>query len=127
MKTNKIIYWAVTGIVSAAMLFSAFSYLINQEMKAAFIHLGFPAYFRVELAIAKIIGVLLLLIPFVNKELKDMAYVGFAITFVSAFIAHTSSGDPLSVAIMPLLFLSLLVVSLIYRNKLISQKTVSLS
>ena len=126
MKTNKIIYWATTGLLGAAMLFTAFNYFTNQEMKAAFVHLGFPAYFRVELAIAKIIGTLLLLLPFVNKELKDMAYVGFAITFVSAFIAHTSSGDPLSVAIMPLIFLGLLVVSLIYGNKLFSRTRGSL-
>ena len=88
-------------------------------MKGAFVHLGFPNYFRVELAIAKIIGVLVLLIPSIPKEIKDMAYVGFAITFISAFIAHTSSGDPLSVAIMPLIFLGILAVSFIYSKKLI--------
>ncbi len=117
MKKNRIIYWIATGILGAMMLFSAFGYLTNEGMKAAFVHLGFPAYFRVELAIAKIIGVLVLLIPIIPKEIKDMAYVGFAITFISAFVAHTSSGDPLSVAIMPLIFLGILVVSFIYNNK----------
>ena len=122
MKKNKIIYWIATGILGAMMLFSAFGYLTNENMKAAFVHLGFPAYFRVELAIAKIIGVLVLLIPIFPKEIKDMAYVGFAITFISAFIANTSSGDPLSVTIMPLIFLGILVVSFIYSNKLISHR-----
>ncbi|MEJ7685022.1 MAG: DoxX family protein [Segetibacter sp.] len=117
MKKNKIIYWIATGILGAMMLFSAFGYFANEEMKAAFVHLGFPGYFRIELAIAKIIGALVLLIPFIPKEIKDMAYVGFAITFISAFIAHTSSGDPLSVAIMPIIFLGILVVSFIYSNK----------
>ena len=126
MRTHKIIYWTATGIVSAMMLFIAFRYLTNQEMKAAFVHLGFPAYFRIELAIAKIIGALLLLLPFVNKKLKDVAYVGFAITFVSASIAHASIGDPLSAALMPLIFLGLLVVSFIYSNKLFSRTQSSL-
>ena len=128
MKKNKIIYRIATGIIGAMMLFSAFGYLTNETMKAGFVHLGFPAYFRVELAIAKIIGVLVLLISISPKEIKDMAYVGFAITFISAFIAHTSSGDPLSVAIMPLIFLGILVVSFIYSNKLIThRKSASLS
>lgn len=122
MKKNKIIYWTATGILGAMMLFSGFGYLTNETMKAGFVHLGFPSYFRVELATAKIIGVIALLIPIFPKEIKDMAYVGFAITFISAFIAHTSSGDPLSVAIMPLIFLAILVVSFIYHNILIIQR-----
>jgi hypothetical protein len=136
MRKNKIIYWAATGILVAMMLLSAYGYLTNEQMKAGFVHLGFPAYFRIELAAAKIIGVLVLLIPFIPRRVKDAAYVGFAITFISAFIAHTSSGDPLSVAIMPLIFLGILVVSFIYSNKFIPiavgnefrhQKTVSVS
>ena len=118
MKKDKIIYWAATGILGAMMLFTAFNYLTNEEMKAAFVHLGFPAYFRIELAIAKIIGAIVLLIPAVPQRIKDWAYAGFAITFISAFIAHTSSGDPLSVAILPLIFLGILIVSFIYNNKL---------
>ncbi|WP_299289298.1 DoxX family protein [uncultured Mucilaginibacter sp.] len=125
MKKNKIIYWTATGIIGAMMLFSAFSYLTNQEMKAAFVHLGFPNYFRIELAIAKIIGVIVLLLPFIPKEIKDMAYVGFGITFISAFIAHTSSGDPILVAIMPLIFLGILVVSFTYSKKYLAIRNVS--
>lgn len=124
MKKNRIIYWTTTGILAAMMLFSAFGYFTNEEMKAAFVHLGFPGFFRIELAIAKIIGVLVLLIPFIPKEIKDMAYAGFAITFISAFIAHTSSGDPISVAIMPLVFLGILLVSFIYNNKYVAIRNV---
>jgi hypothetical protein len=123
MKKNKIIYWTATGILGAMMLFSAFGYLTNEEMKAGFVHLGFPAYFRVELAIAKIIGVLALAIPIIPKEIKDFAYIGFAITFISAFIAHSSSGDPISVAMMPLLFSGILFVSFRYKNKLFAYRT----
>jgi hypothetical protein len=117
MKRKKIIYWTVTGILGVMMLFSAYGYLTNEEMKGGFVHLGFPAYFRIELAIAKLIGTFLLLIPSIPKRIKDVAYTGFAITFISAFIAHTSSGDPLSVAIMPLIFLGILAMSFIYSIK----------
>lgn len=79
-------------------------------MAAAFHHLGYPDYFRIELAIGKIIGAILLLAPLAVR-IKEWAYAGFAITFMSAFIAHTASGDPVANRIMPLIFLVLLIVS----------------
>lgn len=117
MKKNKIIYWTVTVLFGAMMLFISYSYFTNDEMKGAFIHLGFPSYFRIELAIAKIIGVVLILMPIIPIRIKELAYAGFALTFISAFIAHTSSGDPMSVAIMPLIFLGVLAASYFYNNK----------
>lgn len=92
------------------MLFSAFAYFTSEQMVAAFQHLGFPGYFRIELGIAKILGVVALLIPG-KLLLKEWVYAGFSITFVSAFIAHTNSGDPLSVAFPPVAALVLLMAS----------------
>ena len=63
MKTTKIIYWATTALLALMMTFSAYSYLTQAEMKQGFEHLGFPDYFRVELAIAKVLGVVALLAP----------------------------------------------------------------
>ena len=61
-------------------------------MAEAFAHLGFPDYFRVELAWAKLLGVVLLLAP-VPARLTEWAYAGFAITLGSALIVHLSVGD----------------------------------
>jgi hypothetical protein len=118
MKKDKIIYWTTTGLVSAMMLFSAYSYLTNETMKNGFVHLGFPGYFRVELAIAKLFGALVLILPMLNAKVKEFAYFGFAITFISAFIAHLSSGDPMKIAISPVVFLAILAVSYLYFQKL---------
>lgn len=118
MNTNKIIYWTTTGIIAAMMLFSAFSYLTNSDMKAAFVHLGFPNYFRIELAVLKVLGALVLLLSIVSDKIKSFAYFGFALTFVSAAIAHYASGDPISVAITPLVFLVILGVSYIFYGKI---------
>ena len=117
MKTNNIIYWITTIIIAAMMLFSAYAYLTSDQMKGAFVHLGFPSYFRVELAVAKILGVLVLLVPGIPKRAKEFAYFGFAIVFISAFIAHIASGDPIKVAIMPVLFLAVLSISYIFYHK----------
>jgi len=124
MKKDKIIYWSTTGLVGFMMLFSAYSYLTNPQMAGAFKHLGFPNYFRIELAIAKILGATVLLTPLIPTKIKEWAYVGFAITFISASIAHTSSGDTAAMIITPLVFLSILIVSNIYLHKINAAKNV---
>jgi len=118
MKTIKISYWVTTSIVSLTMAFAAYSYLTQDAVKQGFQHLGFPDYFRVELAIAKLIAAILLLAP-VAPRVKEWAYAGLTIVFISAFIAHTASGDPVSKVSMPVVFLVVLAVSYItYHKKL---------
>jgi hypothetical protein len=123
MKKNKIIYWTSTAIVSGMMLFSAFNYLTNEQMKGAFVHLGFPSYLRVELATAKILGALALIIPAIPFTIKQFAYFGFAITFISAFLAHVSVSDSANYAAMPMIFLVILGVSYFYNQKTFNLKT----
>lgn len=90
-------YWISTALFSAMMALSAFAYLTQPMMAEAFIHLGFPAYFRVELAIAKLIGVAVLLAP-VPARLKEWAYAGFTITLISAIVAHSTVDGPAKAA-----------------------------
>jgi len=116
MKKDKIIYWTATGIVATVMLWSAFNFSLNEEMKGAFAHLGLPNWFRIELTVAKILGALALLIPTIPNRIKEFAYCGFTITLISAIIAHFSSGDGIS-SIDPLVFLGILIVSYLYYYK----------
>lgn len=116
MKATKITYWITTVIIAAMMIYSAYAYLTKPEMEQAFQHLGYPGYFRVELAVLKLIGSVLLLAP-VAGRVKEWAYSGFAITFVSAFIAHTASGDPVNYRAMPVIFLVLLGISYVSYHK----------
>lgn len=116
MKLVKITYWVTTGIVALMMTFSAFMYVSKPEMKAGFQHLGFPNYFRWELAIAKLLGAVVLLAP-VPARLKEWAYAGFGIVFISAFLAHSASGDPAANAISALVFFAIMVVSYITWHK----------
>src|SRR5512141_25278 len=85
-------YWIVTALFCLQMSFTAYAQLRLPQVAEAFTHLGFPAYFRVELSWAKLLGVVLLLAP-VPARLKEWAYAGFAITLGSALIAHFSVGD----------------------------------
>ena len=91
-KAMTIVYWIVTGLFCLQMSFTAYAQLRLPEVAEAFNHLGFPAYFRVELLWAKLLGVVLLLAP-VPARLKEWAYAGFAINLFSALIAHIAVGD----------------------------------
>jgi hypothetical protein len=125
MKKDKIIYWTTTGIVCAVMLFSAINFSFNRPLSPAgesFAHLGLPNYFKIELTVAKILGVLALLIPNIPTKAKEFGCFGFAITLVSASIAHFSTGDGIQFIIDPLLFLGALIVSYWYFHKIKSNQ-----
>src|SRR5215212_9533455 len=87
-----VVFWIVTVLFCLQIGFTAYAQLVLPQVAEAFTHLGFPAYFRVELSWAKLVGVVLLLAP-VPARLKEWAYAGFAITLASALIAHLSVGD----------------------------------
>jgi hypothetical protein len=87
-----IAFWAVTVLLCLQMGFTAYAQLTLSQVAEAFTRLGFPDYFRVQLAWAKLVGVVLLLAP-VPARLKEWAYAGFAFTLVSALIAHLAVGD----------------------------------
>jgi hypothetical protein len=91
-KAKSIVYWLVTGLFCLQMSFTAYAQLRLPQVAEAFTHLGFPAYFRVELSWAKLLGVVLLLAP-VPARLKEWVYAGFAINLASAVIAHLAVGD----------------------------------
>lgn len=108
------------------MAFSAFAYFNEDEIKQAFLHLGFPDFFRIELAIAKLIGVAVLLLPLAGR-IKEWAYAGFAITFISAVVAHLAGGLPVSTLLMPAIAITLLTVSYVTFHKLKSKHEKSLT
>jgi len=114
MKPTRLLYWITTALVAAVMLWSALYFSSDPAMKNAFSHLGLPAWFRVELTIAKILGVLAMVLPGVPSKIREFAYFGFAIVLVSAVIAHFASGDG-PASLEPLIFLALLAASYLLR------------
>lgn len=91
-RATTIVYWLVTALFCLQIGFTAYAQLRLPQVADMFVHLGFPAYFRVELSWAKLLGVVVLLAP-VPARLKEWAYAGFAITLASALVAHLSLGD----------------------------------
>jgi hypothetical protein len=86
-------FWFSTVLFALQMGFTAYAQLRLPQVAATFVHLGFPAYFRIELSWAKLAGLAALLLPMVPARVKEWAYAGFAITLISALIAHLAVGD----------------------------------
>jgi uncharacterized membrane protein YphA (DoxX/SURF4 family) len=111
---RKIAYWATTGLLSALSLFAAYSYLSgNSQAVEGFAHVGYPQQLRILLGIAKLLGVIALLIPGWPR-LKEWAYAGFTFAWIAASVAHYLANEKPS-AVMPLVLLVLLAISYVTR------------
>jgi uncharacterized membrane protein len=123
MLQSKSLYWAATGALALFMLASGVLYFTAEAAAANFERLGFPDYFRIELGVAKIVGALALVVP-LPRALKEWTYAGFAISFVSAIVAHVASGDPFSAVVPPIIALFMWGISYAsYREHVLSTET----
>ncbi|HEY5463733.1 MAG TPA: DoxX family protein [Hanamia sp.] len=98
-KTNNIVYWISTIIFSALMIFSAAGGLEPTQQAIQLIHdsLGYPVYFIQFISIAKLLGVIIILIPG-RGRIKDWAYAGLFFDLAGAIysgIAAAGKFDPL--------------------------------
>ena len=85
MKTTNILYWVFTGIFAAMMLLSAIPNVMMSEDSIALIHtlLGYPKYFIMIVGVAKIFGVVGILIPG-YPTIKEWAYAGLFFDLLAA-------------------------------------------
>lgn len=85
MSAKTIAYWTTTLIFAAFMAYNAYAYLSRDpKMMAAMFSLGYPPYFPIILGIAKILGVIAILVPSAPRT-KEWAYAGFTFTMIGAF------------------------------------------
>jgi hypothetical protein len=110
LMSSKYLYWGATVLLALFMAFSSVWYFVGAGPAASFEHLGFPDFLRIELGIAKMAGAVALLTP-MPRAVKEWTYAGFAITFVSAGIAHAAAGDPISALVPPIVAFALLMTS----------------
>ena len=122
MKKDKIIYWVATAFI---FLFDTVMPALTSHTQLAIEgirHLGYPDYFRVQLTIFKIIGGILLIVPQVPKRLKEWAYVGFGINFISAAIGHAVVDGVDAQTFLPLFILAVLIISYTFYHRLAERK-----
>jgi len=93
MKTQKILFYIATGVLTAIMIYSVQMYLRNPEAIAGYFEsVNYPRYLVYPLAIAKILGLIAIWGNF-SKWLKEWAYAGFFFDIVLAFSAHMVAKD----------------------------------
>src|SRR5690606_17184956 len=122
MKSHKIIYWSATILI---FLFQGVmpAFTTQTEMaKEGIRHLGYPEYFGVALAVFKVLGALILIIPQVPARLKEWAYAGFTFDFLFAFVSLWAVDGLIGATFFPLIVLAILMVSYVYYHKLHSNQ-----
>ena len=124
MKRDKMFYWIATSLVALSGLMAGVMYFANPFIAKEFKHLGFPDYFRFELATAKIIASFAIILPMISGRIKEWTYAGFAIVFISAITAHIVV-EGMAAAISPLTSLLFLIISYVYYAKLNKYKAVA--
>jgi uncharacterized membrane protein YphA (DoxX/SURF4 family) len=94
MKKTNILYWVFTGLLSVLMLFSSIPNIISNQQSVDLLthHLGYPAYFIPFIGVAKLLGVVAILIPRFPR-LKEWAYAGFMFDLLGAIYSTISVGD----------------------------------
>jgi len=83
--------------------------------------LGYPDYFAYTLMVAKILGVIAIVLPQTPNTIKEWAYAGFTFNLLFAFISHYIIDKEIGNMIMPLVVLVILFVSYVYSKKIKSK------
>lgn len=124
MKTTKILFWVFNGLLCALMLWSAIgSFAMPKETNEMVVkHFGYPPYFMGLLSIAKILGVIAILVPGFPR-LKEWAYAGFAFDLIYVTYSSYSVHDPAAEWGFMFIFIILFVLAYIYHIK--KQKAVA--
>ncbi len=105
------VYWISTGVIALFLCASAASYVLSDATIKGVRDLGFPDYFRVQLAVLKPIAAITLLLPAAPPQLKEWAYAGVALFLITAIVAHYANKDPLVLNLVNVALLILLAVS----------------
>lgn len=94
MKKIKIIYWIFTILLAVLMTIGSIpDILMVPEARTLFQHLGYPMYLLPFIGIAKILGVIAILVPGFNR-LKEWAYAGLFFDITGAMYSSIAVGDP---------------------------------
>jgi len=115
MKKTNIFYWIVTILFALVMLSSAIpNIMATKQWEEILKGLGYPLYMLPFLGVAKIIGIIIILIPGFPR-LKEWAYAGFGFVMTGAIISHLVLGDSAKELFGPTLLLILTAVSWYFR------------
>ncbi len=117
MKKSAIIFWIATGII---FMFEGVLPAFTSQTefaKEGIRHLGYPDYFGIMLAIFKVCGAIVLIIPKISWRIKEWAYAGFTFNFIAAMISNAVVDGFGPGTVLPVIFLIILAISYTYYHK----------
>ena len=124
-KTNNIIFWVTTSMI---VIFEGIIPVLTFQTELAkegIRHLGYPDYFGVMIVGFRIVGVIALIFPQIPARIKEWAYAGFAIEFLSAAISYIATDGINFNLFIPLIVLAVLLISYFsyhHKQKIIAEK-----
>jgi hypothetical protein len=91
MSKHKIAFWIFTALFSAFMIWSSYGGIKPETQTLQFLHdqLGYPVYFIQFISIAKILGSIAILLPWL-KTAKEWAYAGLFFDLIGAMYSINS-------------------------------------
>ena len=114
----QLIYWISTSLLSVFVLWSAGSYFLSKPAIEGLRELGFPDFFRIQLGVLKLIGVVLLMAPHIPNRIKEWGYAGVGLFLITALVAHIAHGDSPAISALLVVVFAVLIVSNVYLYKI---------
>ena len=104
-RSTNILYWVFTVIFAALMIFSAVGGIQPSQQSIQILHdgLGYPIYFIQFISVAKLIGSIAIVIPGLNKTVKEWAYAGLFFDLAGAVysgVASSGKFDPMMISLL---------------------------
>ncbi len=120
MKKIRIFYWITTGIFLLMMAYSGIASLASPEKAVEFFKtMNMPSYLISFLSIAKILGVIAILVPGYQR-LKEWAYAGLIFDLIGAVYCNYAVGKPAGEWMPILIFVVLAFTSYFLYHKKVS-------
>jgi hypothetical protein len=117
-KTNNIIFWISTSlIVTFEGIIPGLTFQ-TEIAKEGIRQLGYPDYFGVMIVGFRLCGVVALIVPQIPARIKEWAYAGFMIEFLSASISNAVVYGFSFNFIIPLIVMAVLLISYIAFHKI---------
>ncbi|WP_342087471.1 DoxX family protein [Dyadobacter sp. OTU695] len=118
MKKTKIIFWVVTGLLAVMLGIGAvYDAISAPEAIEHVTRIGYPAYIVPFLGVAKMLGIIAILVPGYPR-IKEWAYAGIFYDLLGAFYSHIAFGDGPDMWAGFIIGFVLIAVSYIYYHKL---------
>jgi hypothetical protein len=123
-KTIKTTYWVLVSILCLFTIMDAFGGITKQKAGVdALNHLGYPIYMMPLFGVLKLLGVVALL-QTKYAGIKEWVFAGLSFTFIGALVSHICAHDPVSITILPVIFLAYVFVTYYFWNKYEALKSI---